>query len=213
MKKKSRMVSQLQDKILLHICQTKNPNFSTLESEISKRNRKTIEQSINSLIKKRFIYRTNLQGRKIRIFFKPTIKGMIYSIGFLGMKLDDIKNKPRNLEQLKDYEKYIKETAKEELIDALAISVSQSLISMNFFDEEGNLKTTNPFFINEQFLRVMLLNDLQNNNFDIKELFRYNKLGLDTLKENCHYSGLIPLKTILTKIKANLDESVKKLSD
>ena len=59
----------------------------------------------------------------------------------------------------------------------------------------------------------MLINDLQNNNFDIKELFRYNKSGLDILKENCHYSGLIPLKTILIKIKVNLEESIKMLSD
>lgn len=213
MKKKSRMISQLQDKILLHVSKTKNPNFSTLESEISNRSRKTLEQSISSLIEKKLMYRTELRRGKIRIFFKPTIKGVLYSIGFLGIKVGDLKNRPHNIEQLQDYESYIKETAKEELIDALAISFSQNLINMDFFDDDGNLKTTNPFSLNEQFLRVMLLNDLQNNNFEIKELFRYNKLGLDILKENCNQSGLIPLKSILRTIKINLEESVKKLSD
>ena len=146
MKIGSRATSSLQNQILLHICNTENPNFKTLESEISK-SRETIEKSLSSLIERKFIYKINLQGKKIRISFIPTIKGMIYSIGFLGIKLSDIKNQPHNLEQLKDYERHIKETAKEELINGFAIALSQRLINMNFFDDDGNLEEILTHFI------------------------------------------------------------------
>jgi hypothetical protein len=67
----------LQGKILTHLCTTANANYKTLTKEIG-RDRITILQSIESLIKYRYVEkeRVNPQKEKSKLTFLPTLKGL-----------------------------------------------------------------------------------------------------------------------------------------
>ena len=67
----------LQGKILRHLCTTANANYKTLTKEIG-RDRITILQSIESLIKYRYVEkeRDNPQKEKSKLTFQPTLKGV-----------------------------------------------------------------------------------------------------------------------------------------
>jgi hypothetical protein len=64
----------------------------------------------------------------------------------LNIKLDQIKNKPLNVDELEIYETYIKNVSNhEELWNNLAKMVSQGLINNNMFDNEGSLNVSEPY--------------------------------------------------------------------
>ncbi len=208
------VMSDLQNSILKFIILNESVDYQMISKEIG-RDRTTIYHSIESLTKKKFVNyeKINPKHKKSKLLFRPTIKGTIYGIGFSNIKLDDIKNKPLNLDELKIYETYIKNLSKQkELWNNLAKMISQGLIKNNLFDNEGNLNVSKPYELNKKMLKLFLLNDLLDKNFDIENLFAPNLTGIDLIKDIANPEGLIPLKKILIKLRNNLQQTIELIS-
>lgn len=208
------IISDLQNSILKFIILNESIDYQIISKEMD-RDRTTIYQSIKSLTKKNLINheKVNPKHKKSKLIFRPTIKGTIYGIGFLNIRLDKIKNKPLNLDELKIYETYVKDLSKQkELWDNLAKMISQGLIKNNLFDNEGNLNVSTPYELNKKMLHLFLLNDLLDKNFDIENLFVPKLMGIDLIKDIANPEGLIPLKKILIKLRNNLQQTIELIS-
>src|SRR5215210_5102416 len=84
--------SELQEKILKHICITANADYKTISKETD-RDRITILQSLKPLIRHRYIrpVKLNPKQAKSKLTFKPTDKGTMYSIAYMGVDIDAIR--------------------------------------------------------------------------------------------------------------------------
>lgn len=98
-------LSDLQSKILRHICTTVNPTYRTLIEEVGK-DRITILQSLESLIEHRYIVKQKVNPRyeKSKLFFVPTHKGISYACLRLEVDLKDIVN---NNDEIGRYFKFV----------------------------------------------------------------------------------------------------------
>jgi len=96
--------SNLQENILKNIILTEQPNFTTISTEL-KKNRLTISQSIDSLLKKQCITKEpiNPLKEKSKLIFRPTIKGLVIGLGLLDIKFEQIKNNAEKVSNLDIY--------------------------------------------------------------------------------------------------------------
>jgi predicted transcriptional regulator len=101
--------TELQEKILEHICKTKNADYKTI-SKATDRDRITILQSLQPLMKGHYINKEKLvpDQEKSKLIFKPTQKGMIYSLAFLNVKLDNVLKSYQDICQITGYAEFIK---------------------------------------------------------------------------------------------------------
>ena len=207
------VMSDLQNSILKYIILNESVDYQIISKEVD-RDRTTIYYSIESLTKKKFVNheKLNPKHKKSKQIFRPTIKGVIYGIGFLNIKLDEIKNRPLNLDELNIYESYVKNLSKQELWNDLAKMISQGLINNNLFDNAGNLNVSEPYELNKKMLKLFLLNDLLDKNFDIENLFAPKLMGIDLIKDIANPEGLMPLKKILIKLRDNLQQTIDMIS-
>jgi hypothetical protein len=130
----------------------------------------------------------------------------------LNIKLDEIKDRLLNLDELNIYETYVKNLSKQELWNDLAKMISQGLINNNLFDNQGNLNVSEPYELNKKMLKLFLLNDLLDKNFDIENLFAPKLMGIDLIKDIANPEGLMPLKKILIKLRKNLQQTIDMIS-
>ena len=202
-------MSDLQNSILKFIILNDSVDYQIISKEL-KRERPTIIQSMKSLTKKKFVNeeKANPEHKKSKIFFRPTVKGVIYGVAYLNIKLDEIKNKPLNVDELKIYETYVKNLSQQELWNNLAIMVSKSLINNNMFDNDGSLNVSEPYELSKKLFKSHLLNDLLDNKFDIENLFTPKTEGIDLIKDIAKPEALIPLKKILIKLKNNIQQTI-----
>lgn len=95
--------SNLQENILKNIILTEQP-ITTISTDL-KKNRLTISQSIDSLLKKQCITKEpiNPLKEKSKLIFRPTIKGLVIGLGLLDIKFEQIKNNAEKVSNLDIY--------------------------------------------------------------------------------------------------------------
>jgi hypothetical protein len=88
------LTSDLQEKILLHVCTTKNADYKTISKETD-RDRITILQSLQGLFRRHYVEKKKIvpQYEKSKLMFTPTPKGIIYALAFLNL---DFKQMPQS---------------------------------------------------------------------------------------------------------------------
>src|SRR4051812_1686083 len=84
--KEYRITTELQEKILRHICKTRDADYKTISKETD-RDRITILQSLQPLMKHHYVYKQKIDPNRIKskLIFKPTDKGMYYALANLGV--------------------------------------------------------------------------------------------------------------------------------
>lgn len=206
----------LQLEILKHIIQTEKPDYKTISKEVD-RDRITIRQSIESLSKKQCIISEpiNPNIKKSKLTFKPTIKGLVIGLGYLDIKFDQIKNNSEKVIDLTTYQEFKNKLGADQLNDFLKI-FSIGLIEYNLIDNNLNQILSDPYSTNKNFLRMALLNKLLNKDIDIENLFVLYPDEADykqNVKDIIPPQVMIPLKTVLIKIRENLQKTIDLLPE
>jgi hypothetical protein len=88
------LTSDLQERILLHVCTTTNADYKTISKETD-RDRITILQSLQGLFRRHYVEKKKVlpQYEKSKLIFLPTPKGIIYALAFLNL---DFKHMPQS---------------------------------------------------------------------------------------------------------------------
>ena len=161
-------LSDLQSKILRHICTTVNPNYETLVKEIGK-DRITILQSLESLIEHRYVVKrkVNPNYEKSKLFFVPTHKGISYA--YLQLKVD-LKAIINGNDEIGRYIEFVKETFHssehcKQMVEPMFSKLERGYLE---FDEDNAAKKKE--LVKDCFY-MGLLNLAQHENYDANILF------------------------------------------
>jgi len=135
-----RLKTELQEKILEHVCKTKNADYKTI-SKATDRDRITILQSLQPLMKGHYVSKEKVvpDYEKSKLIFKPTQKGMIYSLAFLNVKVDDVLESYQNICQITSYVEFIKSVSNDQLRNDLVKDYAKLIAEQNAFDDKGNI--------------------------------------------------------------------------
>jgi hypothetical protein len=211
-KNEYRLTTKLQEKILRHISKTSNADYKTISKETD-RDRITILQSLQPLIKRNFVYKEKIDPHliKSKLIFKPTHKGMAYSIAILGVDIDTVRKAHVNAEVLVEYNDLIKNIANPILRKQLEREMIKVLVIYNLFDDKGKMIITDRKGYLKQGIRIGLFKVTKDKYYDPENLF--TPQSIQVLKEAFHTSELKELKDLLMKIRDNLDLSINQLPD
>lgn len=184
----------------------KNADYKTL-SKATDRDRITLLQSLQSLIKHRLVEKenTNVDRRRIKLIFKPTDKGKIYASTSLGIDHDAIRNAQSDDNERMSYDKFIKQVPNPAERKRNEKRVMEDLLRENLFQDNGNIPDIDKLL--NQLLRTRLLRFVRIKNFDFNELL--GTRGTKELKEISTKSELKEFKKLLTSLRDNLDSSIK----
>jgi predicted transcriptional regulator len=206
-------ISDLQAQILKHLCQTKDADYKTISKETD-RDRITILQSLQSLIKRRYIQKQKLEPEhvKSKLIFKPTRKGMIYAIGHLEVPYDKVLNAHPDAEQLLEYDNpYLEYLSDPIQLNRIMYYWLKALLDKKAFDNEGRLTSSK----NKQntvklaSLRAML-NLFADKEFDPNTLFKSKDQSMKS--KPVVRREFQELRKSLQRIKNNLDLTIDRLN-
>jgi predicted transcriptional regulator len=135
-----RLKTELQEKILEHVCKTKNADYKTI-SKATDRDRITILQSLQPLMKGHYVSKEKVvpENEKSKLIFKPTQKGMIYSIAFLNVGVDDVLESYQDICQITNYTEFIKSISDDQLRNHLVKDYAKLIAEQNAFDDRGDI--------------------------------------------------------------------------
>jgi predicted transcriptional regulator len=203
-------ISELQKKILKHLCMRKNADYKTL-SKTTDRDRITLLQSLQSLLKHRLVDKEAVSddGRRIKLIFKPTDKGKIYASTSLGIDHDAIRNAQSDDNERMRYDEFIKQVPSPAERKRNERRVMEDLLRENLFQHNGNIPDMDKLL--SQLFRVRLLAFVKSSNFDINELF--TPVGMNTLKAISTPGEIEEFKKLLILLRKNLDSTIKSLSN
>jgi DNA-binding PadR family transcriptional regulator len=209
-KKPHREITDLQKRILKHVCMRKNADYKTL-SKATDRDRITLLQSLQSLIKHRLVEKenTSVDRRRIKLIFKPTDKGKIYASTSLGIDDDAIRNAQSDDNERTRYDEFIEKVPDPAERKRNDKRVKEDLLQENLFRDDGNIPDMDKLL--NQLLRVRLLKFVKSRNFDINELF--TPVGTNTLKAISAPGEIKEFKKLLILLRKNLDSTIKSLSN
>jgi DNA-binding PadR family transcriptional regulator len=209
-KKPDREITDLQKRILKHVCMRKNADYKTL-SKATDRDRITLLQSLQSLIKHRLVEKenTSVDRRRIKLIFKPTDKGKIYASTSLGIDDDAIRNTQSDDNERMRYDEFIEQVPNPAERKRNDKRVKEDLLQENLFQDDGNIPDMDKLL--NQLLRVRLLKFVKSRNFDINELF--TPVGTNTLKAISAPGEIKEFKKLLILLRKNLDSTIKSLSN
>ena len=207
-KKPDREITDLQKKILKNVCMRKNADYRTL-SKATDRDRITLLQSLQSLIKRRLVEKenTNVDRRRIKLIFKPTDKGKIYASTSLGIDRDAIRNAQYDDIERMRYDEFIKQVPNQAERKRIERRVMEDLLQENLFQDDGNIPDMDKLL--NQLLRVRLLKFVKSRNFDINEQF--TPVGTNTLKAISAPGEIKEFKKHLILLRKNLESTIKSL--
>ena len=207
-----RLTTKLQEKILRHISKTANADYKTISKETD-RDRITILQSLQPLIKRNYVYKEKVDPHliKSKLIFKPTDKGIAYSIAILGVDIDDIRKAHVNAVELAKYNDLIKKVAKPLGRKQLEREATRVLVMYDLFDDKGKTIMTDRKAYLKQGIRIVLFNLTADKYYDPEKLFTLQ--FVERLKKLVRPSELKELKEFLMKIRENIDLNIKQLPD
>jgi DNA-binding PadR family transcriptional regulator len=190
------------------VCMRRDADYKTL-SKTTDRDRITLLQSLQSLMKHRLVYseKDNPNRVKSKLIFKPTHKGRAYASTFLEMDLEHIRNAQFDDDERRKYRDFIKQVANPAGRKRNERLMTKDLLLENLFQDDGNILDIDKFL--NQLSRVKLLKFVRSTNFDFDELF--GATGAIDLKAISTPSELKEFKGLLTKLRDNLDSTIKSL--
>ena len=140
----NKLTSVLQQDILKHIVTTRDAGYDTLMVDI-KRDRITILQSLETLVKRNYVKKVEIGPyfeRNIKFMLKPTTKGIIYSIAFLDVGFDTILKTIGEQNDFVRYNELMKNIVNKSERNEFMKNTAQALIDFDTFDENGEMKIT-----------------------------------------------------------------------
>ena len=189
----------LQGKILRHLCTTANANYKTLTKEIG-RDRITILQSIESLIKYRYVEkeRDNPQKEKSKLTFLPTLKGVA---GLWQEFPFDLKQmiKLKKEDEITRYLEFVRDIFKLEEHQRPMLSLFDD-IKYNYMNLEKGYASKRKL-IKDSFAEG-ILELAQRRDYDATKLF--NEKGVERLKKLYSKEELNEFKELFVRTKQNL---------
>jgi hypothetical protein len=211
-KEEYRLTTELQKKILKHICKTQNADYKTI-SKATGRDRITILQSLQPLMRRHYIYKQKIDPNRIKskLIFKPTDKGMAYSIANLDVDIDDVRKAHIDADVLVEYNDLIKNIANHIQRKQFEREMIKVLVLYDLFDDKGKTIITDRKGFLKQGIRIGLFNLTADKHYDPENLFTLQVV--ERLKEIFSTYELKELKEFLMKIRDNLDLSIKQLSN
>ena len=207
-----RLTTKLQEKILRHISKTFDADYKTISKETD-RDRITILQSLQPLIKRNYVYKEKIDPHliKSKLIFKPTDKGMAYSIAILEVDIDDVIKAYADADVLVKHNYLIKKIPNPIRRKELEREMIKVLLLYDLFDDNGKIIITDRKGFLKQAIRIGLFNLTADKYYDPENLF--TPQTVKRVKEISHISERKELKDFLVKIRDNLDLSIKQLSD
>jgi hypothetical protein len=209
--KEYRLTTKLQEKILRHVSKTSNADYKTISKETD-RDRITILQSLQPLIKRHYIYKQKIDPNRIKskLIFKPTQKGIAYAIAFLGVDSNHIMKAQDDASQIIKYNKFIEQINDSKLRKQLAESMMTKLIEYDLFDDKGSIIITSRQDMIKQGFRMAILEQAKDKDFDPHNLF--NPQSVKLLTKIYNPDELKEFKESLIRIKNNLELTIEQLS-
>jgi DNA-binding MarR family transcriptional regulator len=202
-------LSSLQHNIIQYLTLNPNADYKAISKYVDK-DRITIKQSIDTLIKKRYVKKEKVypDRERSKLVFNLTHKGLIYSITFLEEKINNLKNLKDN--QFQEFLKYLIEIPKPKEFERFKATICLGFMNYDLFRDDGNMICENEYDITKQMFRIFLLHKTEDKNFDIEKLLLPEESGFDFMRKNYNSNQL--LKEILTKLKENIEKSLISLS-
>jgi hypothetical protein len=202
-------LSSLQHNIIQYLTLNPNADYKAISKYVDK-DRITIKQSIDTLIKKRYVKKEKVypDRERSKLVFNLTHKGLIYSITFLEEKINNLKNLKDN--QFQEFLKYLIEIPKPKEFERFKATICLGFMNYDLFRDDGNMICENEYDIAKQMFRIFLLHKTEDKNFDIEKLLLPEESGFDFMRKNYNSNQL--LKEILTKLKENIEKSLISLS-
>jgi hypothetical protein len=201
-------LSNLQKKILLHVCTTNDASYKTLIEDIGK-DRITILQSLESLIKYRYIEKQRLipEREKSKLIFIPSYKGKAYALYHLNVELVQIV-KTNGDDEVNNYIEFVKEvfhpSQHKLMIEPLFNVLERGQLDKKNSDKEKSL-------IKESF-RKGLSELIQQKNYNAHVLFK-NGTSREWLKKLYHTEGLKEFRELFIRARDNLTATIKLFPD
>jgi hypothetical protein len=195
-------LSQLQQKILRLICTMNNVSYKTL-MEKTNRDRVTILQSIESLIKYNYIQKQkiNPEYEKSKLIFKPTHLGKHVAWIDLDIPLEDIM-KIEGDEEIVNYLEFIKDIRDPSQRKVLIDPLSTILTSLAAWTSKGRLEPNQKTNIIKEGLKKGLLELVQNKNYDAKNLL--NERSISWLKKLFTPQQIREIRDFILQVRDNL---------
>jgi predicted transcriptional regulator len=202
-----RLKTELQEKILEHICKTRNADYKTI-SKATDRDRITILQSLQPLMKGHYVSKEKVvpENEKSKLIFKPTQKGMIYALAFLNVKVDDVVKSYQDICQITNYTEFIKSISDDQLRNHLVNDYAKLIAEQNAFDDNGNIikyfeghRYTKDDVFRENILQESISKGAFSQNVDLLEMV-YN------IPEQ-----LVNLRNHLIEQRESFDSTIKQL--
>jgi hypothetical protein len=164
--------SELQGKILSHICTRKNVSYASLIKDI-KKDRITILQSIESLIKYHYIEKEKVHPghEKSKLIFIPTLRGKACAWSYFGLDIKDmVKTKKEDL--ITNYIEFIKDVFPSGQHKSMLTRLF-SIIERDYLNIEEEGVDTKKRIVKESFANG-ILGLVQQEDYDVTRLFNNN---------------------------------------
>lgn len=205
-----RHITELQAKILKHICTTKNSSYLTI-TRCTHRGRVTVLQSLDSLVRHRLVAKEKIypDRKKSKLTFRPTQKGMSYSLAYLDTDVDEIQNAHADAESITDYNRRVKTIRDYSLRRKMTNYISRFVLEEDYFLEDGSFKSGLTDDINFGLRFVLYIT--RDRSFEFGNLFDLKIAELARSIYSVEEQRV--LKKALLKLRDNLDLNIKQLPD
>jgi hypothetical protein len=199
----NRLTSSLQEEILKHVATTPNAGYDTLTNQIKKA-RTTIIQSLETLIKGNYVNKQKIDvdtARNINTIFKPTKKGMFYSVAYLKVSLDSILRTNGEQNDLAQYNALMKVIVDKRERNEFTKYTALALINSDIFDDSGEMKLNKA----EDFFNIGFVSGLTGFARQDPEVQVYfNKLNIDSLRKIMSPEELKQVHNYYSKVQSYL---------
>lgn len=206
--------TELQTKVLYYICRKSRPDYKSLGKAMG-RSRITILQSLRPLIGRRLIdeERKDPLNRKSKRIFKPTDRGIFYSISkhySIMNEIDKARSLPTILYVCKEF---VKDRAgwRSESEEAWMRIFVEAMYRYDLFDDNGKCIVKDETDLWKFFIRTIVMEQLQNKYLDIEDIFSEGGTWMN-LAQNVGPIGGSAMVNILIKIRNDLDGFITELS-
>jgi hypothetical protein len=198
--------TELQGKILCHICTMKNASYDTLIRATGK-DRITILQSIESLIKYHYIEKEKVhpEHEKSKLIFIPTLRGKASAWSYFGLDIKDT-IETKQVDEITDYIGFIKDVFRDRQQKPMLNRLFNT-IEREYLDIEQEGPDTKRKLIKECFTEG-ILELVQQEDYNATELF--NNKGIQWLNKLYSHRELKEVKELLVRTNKNLTSTIER---
>jgi DNA-binding MarR family transcriptional regulator len=210
-KSRDYVLSSLQDKILRIICTTKDVSYKTLIEETN-RDRTTILQSVESLIKNGFIgkQKVNPEYEKSKLIFKATSTGKQIARDHLGIRLEDIMILEED-QQITNYLEFIKNITDPSHQEEFLQPLTDLLTSPRAWTSEDKIVPDEKREIIRDGFKEALLELFKNKNYDAKHLL--NNRSIKWLQKLFTSQEISEIKEDILQVVDNANLTIERFPD